>query len=151
MDPTLLFVVVVVGVIVGLMVYGFIKRLVGLVTSSATIIILALVVYTLMPQPAKASLDLTLALTGSKIFENVSEENIQTLRDVGIKVNFAGGFTYAYPVYTTVSDAPEVTNSNVYDFSTDFFTFTYVPRHIKVVTTPDKKRSHYTNTEKFRI
>lgn len=120
-------------------VYSIVHRLIKTAISTFAFIVACYFIWAVTPMPIKASVDLTLALTGSRMFAEVDEEHMNYLEDTGLKIKFTGAFTYAFPEFTTVSNAPKVTNDNAYDFDMNFFTFDYVPRHINIVTTPKRE------------
>jgi hypothetical protein len=104
-------------------------------TAVATIAIVVIVAYLwqYVPIQYKACLDLTLALTGSEVFKEVSEENLAYIKALDIHLVTKDGLTLAYPEYYQAAK-PSTSTDNNDIFNTDLFTQEKNVRAIKIVT-----------------
>ena len=120
MDIRLIILLLIVATVI-LAILAIIRRSIKIGISILVLYVALTFVYSVLPIEAKASIDISLALTGSKYFAKVSEEHIAYVKDRGIDIKTTPFFSFAYPVYTTYQDAPPVTADNITDFNIDYF------------------------------
>lgn len=119
------------------LIVGIIHKIVSMIVSVIVIVVLAGVVWNFMPIEYKACIDLSLALTGSKFFSDISPEHEALLDETDIKVNLNSAFTLAYPQFTTSSSRKDpITNENNHEFDINLFTFDKNLKSIRVISSP---------------
>lgn len=124
--------------VIGLVVFailiaiGFVKKITKLIIMTVGIVILIWGVMAVLPAGMKAGVDLSLTLTGAKVFKTIPEDSAELLKSGFIRLTPTDKFSFAYPKYMTVRDAPPVTPDNVHDFDMDFFTTTKVYEGVEI-------------------
>lgn len=128
------------AVLLVVFIIGIINRLMHMVISAVVFVgVLALVWY-VTPIEYKACVDLSLALSGSRLFQEVSEEHQEIIGKTKVLVNYESKLTIAYPEFDRVtSNKTPITNENNHDFNMDLFTYDKTLQAIKIRTTQDKR------------
>lgn len=117
---------IIVGIVIvgATIIFGIIEKMTRLIFTAIGTVILIMGVMYVLPPGVKASVDLSLTLTGAKVFKNIPEESIEVLKSGYIRFEPAKHVSVAIPKYEAVKDAPVVTSKNVHDWNMDMFTIT---------------------------
>lgn len=125
------------AILVIFLVVGIIHKIVSMIVSVVVVVVLAGVVWNFMPIEYKACIDLSLALTGSKFFSEISPEHEALIDKTDVKVNLNSAFTLAYPQFTSTSSRKDpITNENNHEFDMNLFTFDKNLKSIRVISSP---------------
>ena len=125
-----------------LFVIGIVNQIKNMIASALTILLVAGAIWYVMPIQYKATVDLSLALSGSKIFEEISPQHVEIIRNTKVVVNFDSKLTLAYPSFVnTPSNKTEITNENNHDFNMDMFTFDKELESIRIISTPKNAKT----------
>lgn len=125
------------AVVIVLLIVGLVNRLIHMVVSTVVIVVVICLVWNIVPIEYRVCADLSLALSGSKIFEKISPEHEKIIQEVDVVVNFDSSMTVAYPKFATTSSRKEpITNDNNHEFDINLFSFDRELQSIRVVSTP---------------
>ena len=125
------------AILVILLIIGIIHKIMSMIISVVTIVVIVMFLWNVTPVEYKACVDLSLALSGSKLFEKISPEHQEIIDKTDIKVNLNSNFTLAYPKFAKTSSRKEpITNENNHDFDINLFSYDKDLREIRVVSTP---------------
>lgn len=125
-------IVIFVLVVGALILYGIMKKMISVAITAVIIVAAVVMIGKALPQGVKASIDLSLCLTGAKAFKTIPEESLEVLKSGYIKLTPSQHLNYSYPTYKSVKDAPPVTTDNIHDFDMKFFTITKVYQGVEV-------------------